>query len=168
MDTKSVSTAKHITHVEILFWSPKGIPLTVGDTEMILERIKHIRHDPPDKEPEYDVNVQIVAFDLVDTGDEDQDHAENFLNLAKVCSYAETPKNDKEDTLHVLCLRERFPVQALSALHDLYVCSGSPIDLVLKGPERAKAPKDLKVGVNGVFAPVVEADGSIVRWTSIF
>jgi len=160
MNENKPATHKDPTHVEILYWSPKGIPFTPEDREMVLDMIRTIRRET-ETDRKYTTSVTTVAFDLVSTGDEDQDHAENFLNIAKVCVHAES-----KETLHILCLREPFPVEAMSALHDVYVCSGSPYDVKLVGI--SKLPANFVVGLNTVMMPVVEADGSIVRWTSIY
>ena len=169
MDTNSLAPSKHVTNVEILFWSPKGIPLTDTDKDMIVGQIKRIRMSSGNNKPiDYKVTVTTIAFDLVCTGSEDVDHSQNFINIAKVCARVGGPTGGGNDNLTVLCLRERFPVEALSALHDVYVCSGSPIDLVLKGNDEKIKGKNLRVGVNGVFAPVIHTDGSTLRWTSIY
>lgn len=174
MDTDSAASSKPSTRIEILYWSPSGIILDDIDKEMIKEAVRLYRHenrparlcgDTQENDREYSINVTTVAFDLICSGDEIQDHAENFINIAKMCSHV----GDKDDgsVLYIVCLREPFPVEAMSALHDVYVCSGSPIKLVLKDKDN-KVPENCMVGVNCVMMPVVGKDGSVLRWTSIY
>ena len=166
MTGKTLTPPKPATHVEIKYWSPKGIPFTSEDEEMVLNAIRTIRNESRG-DREYSATVATVAFDLVNTGDENKDHSENFLNIAKVCSTAYVEGMDDSNVRHILCLRERFPIQALSALHDVYVCSGSPIDVVVRSKTNQEAPKGFKVGINTVMMPVVK-DGNIIRWTPIY
>ena len=167
MSKEKVTQVKEPTHVEIKYWSPSGIPLIRADELMILDAIRKIRGEK-EGERVYTLDKTVVAFDLINSGDEDQDHAENFLNIAKVCSFYP----NKGDTLRILCLREPFPVEAMSALHDVYVCSGSPYDVTLKNKsidDKKNPPKDLVVGVNCVMMPVFQCDGKkLIRWTSIY
>lgn len=164
MDTNSAASSKPSTRIEILYWSPSGIILTDTDKEMIKEAVLLYRHEK-EGERDYSIDVTTVAFDLICSGDENQDHAENFINIAKVCSHV----GDKDDgsVLYIVCLREPFPTEAMSALHDVYVCSGSPVKLVLKDKAN-KAPGNCMVGANCVMMPVVAKDGSVIRWTSIY
>lgn len=164
MDTNSAASSKPSTRIEILYWSPSGIILTDTDKEMIKDAVRLYRHEQEGAR-EYIISVTTVAFDLICSGDESQDHAENFINIAKVCSHV--GYKDDGSILYIVCLREPFPTEAMSALHDVYVCCGSPVKLVLKDKAN-KAPGDCTVGVNCVMMPVVAKDGSVIRWTSIY
>ena len=157
MSKKIVTPAKSPTHVEIKYWSPKGIPFTDEDKLVVLNMIRIMRGETQ-KVRKYTSNVQTVAFDLVNTGNENDDRVKNFNNIAKVCSHVIS-----DNTLHILCLREPFPVQALSALHDVYICSGSPYDVRL-----SDAPENIVIGINTVMMPIYNPDGSLRRWTSIY
>ena len=166
MTGKTLTPPKPATHVEIKYWSPNGMPFTDRDKDMVLKAIRAIRRELKG-DRKYTVSTGVVAFDLICSGDEDTDHAENFLNIAKVCSTTDLADTATANILHILCLGERFPIEAMSALHDVYVCSGSPIDVVFKDKCNG-APKGLKVGINTVMMPVTDADGNVIRWTPIY
>ena len=157
MNKKTVTSAKNPTHVEIKYWSPKGIPFTDEDRLVVLNMIRIMRGETQ-KIRKYTSEVQNVTFDLVFSGCENDDRVKNFNNIAKVCSHIVD-----DNTLHILCLREPFPVQALSALHDVYICSGAPYDVRL-----SNAPEGMVIGVNTVMMPVYHPDGRLCRWTSIY
>ena len=158
MNPKHLYTPGKPLTIEIKYWSPSGIPFTPKDEELVLDFVRYVHKRR--KNHDYKAEVSTVAFDLVNTGNEDEDHIRNFINIGKVCSYIPTKE---KNIMRLVCLRENFPVQAMSALHDVYICQGSAMDVVIND-----LPKGFIVGIHGVLMPVLNSDGTVLRWTSIY